>query len=70
MPHATVTLDDHVHGSESEKLRQIDVSARWNDSDESYLLVLQVKHTKRPADVNVLGRSWPSSKTPEPIGVR
>jgi hypothetical protein len=55
IPHATVTLDDHVHGSESEKLRQIDVSARWKDGDESYLLVVQVKHTKRAADINVVG---------------
>jgi len=55
MPFADVTLDDHLYGSESEDLRQIDVSARWRDGDQDRLLIVQVKDLKRPADVNVVG---------------
>src|SRR6266536_4638350 len=55
MPYATVELDDHISGRDSEADRQIDVSARWLDGDQEYLMVVQVRDRKRRADVNTIG---------------
>ncbi len=55
LPLADVMHDDHILGRESEDNRQIDVSARWRDGEDEYLLIVQVKDLKRRADVNVIG---------------
>jgi restriction endonuclease len=55
MPHAVVTLDDHPYGHETETPRQIDVSAKWKDGENDYLLIVQVKDLSRPADINTVG---------------
>lgn len=55
MPHAVVTLDDHPYGHETETPRQIDVSAKWTDGGNNYLLLVQVKDLSTPADINTVG---------------
>lgn len=55
MPHAVVTLDDHPYGHETETHRQIDVSAKWTDGKNDFLLIVQVKDLSSPADINTVG---------------
>ena len=50
-PQAQVTWDDRIPGEDSEIERQIDVSVRWTDGDESHLLIIDAKDWSRPADV-------------------
>jgi hypothetical protein len=54
LPYAEVTLDDRIVGHDSEIHRQIDVSARWSDGPDTYLLIVQAKDWKKPADVTIV----------------
>lgn len=52
---ADVQWDDHIHGHDTEMLRQIDVSIRWSDGDRERLAIVQVKNWKTRANVNAVG---------------
>ncbi|WP_084010464.1 restriction endonuclease [Pseudofrankia sp. DC12] len=54
-PDAVVKWNDRIYGHESETKRQIDVSVRWADNDDSYLLIVQAKDWSTPADVTAVG---------------
>jgi hypothetical protein len=42
-PHADVKWNDHIIGLDSETERQIDVSVRWSDGENRYLLIVDAK---------------------------
>lgn len=52
---AVVTHDDKILGHNTGVTRQIDVSIRASLAGHDVLVIVQAKHLKRPADVNVVG---------------
>ena len=54
-PRATVRHNDSIMGRISEVKRQIDVSIRFTEAGCDFLVIVQAKDSKRPADVNVIG---------------
>jgi hypothetical protein len=54
-PYAVITHDDKIKGAESNIERQIDVSIRTALAGHEILVIVQAKHMRRPADVNIVG---------------
>jgi len=54
-PDALVKWNDHIYGHDSETDRQIDVSVRWTDGRDTYLLIVQAKDWSNPADLVAVG---------------
>jgi Restriction endonuclease len=54
-PGATVTHDDSIVGRNSGVSRQIDVSIRTDVAGHPILVIVQAKHLKRRADINIVG---------------
>lgn len=52
---AVVTHDDKILGHSTGVTRQIDVSIRADVAGHTILVIVQAKHRRRPADVNVVG---------------
>src|SRR5437773_7957303 len=54
-PRAKVVWNDSIYGHLTQSKRQIDVSIRWKEGSDEYLVVVQARDTSDPADVNVVG---------------
>lgn len=54
-PRATVRHNDSIIGRDSRSKRQIDVSIRFTEIGCDFLVIVQAKDYKYPADVNVVG---------------
>ncbi len=54
-PNAIVKHNDSVKGRDSGIYRQIDVSIRFKEVGSDFLVIVQARDYKKPADVNVIG---------------
>jgi len=54
-PRAAVRHNDSIMGRDSKVKRQIDVSVRFTEAGCDFLVIVQAKDLKRPADLNVIG---------------
>lgn len=54
-PIADIRLDDAIPGVESNTNRQIDISIRTQIATHQILMIVQAKHYKKRADVNIVG---------------
>jgi len=54
-PDAAVQWNDSVYGHDSDSMRQIDVSVRWTDTGQEYLLIVDTKNWNHPVDVPDVG---------------
>jgi Restriction endonuclease len=51
-PHAEVKWNDRIIGQDSETDRQIDVSVKWKDGEKRYLLIIDAKDWRDPANIS------------------
>jgi len=54
-PKAVVKHNDSIQGKDSDIGRQIDISIRFKEAGCEFLIIVQAKNYKRPADINVVG---------------
>ena len=54
-PRALVKHNDSIQGMDSGIERQIDVSVRFKEAGCAFLIIVQAKNYKNPADINVVG---------------
>ena len=52
---AVVTHDDKILGQDTGIYRQIDVSVKTTIANHNILVIVQTKHLRKPADINIVG---------------
>ena len=53
-PVATVIKNDHIRGGISGQIREVDISVRTKVEDQDILIIIQVKHHKKRADITFI----------------
>jgi hypothetical protein len=56
-PDFKIVKNDKIMGSESARMREIDVSMRGKAAGTNILYIIQAKDHARPADINIIGAS-------------